>query len=118
MAQPEWTDDRGPRPPLALTALADLELLLPLPGTALRDEIDAAARAAGVALRPSMELDGLRMIASLTFDGYGPAILPATAVPAHLRARFCALPARGLPPAPGRRGPAAAGACPRPPPGP
>jgi len=25
-----------------------------------------------------MELDGVRMIGSLAFDGYGPAILPAT----------------------------------------
>ena len=68
--------------------LADLELLLPAPGTALRDEIDAASGPAGVMLRPAMELDGLRLIASLTFDGYGPAILPATAVPGHLRPRF------------------------------
>ena len=44
-----------------------------------------------------MELDGLRMIASLTFDGYGPAILPATAVPGHLRERFALLPLEGIP---------------------
>lgn len=84
--------------PLALADLADLELLLPPPGTALREEMDAAARAAGVELRASMELDGLRMIASLTFDGHGPSILPATAVPVHLRAGFHRLPITGLPP--------------------
>jgi len=83
--------------PLPLTALADLELLLPLPGTALREDIDAAVQPAGVQLRPSMELDGLRMIASLTFDGYGPAILPATAVPGHLREQFALLPLEGFP---------------------
>ena len=44
-----------------------------------------------------MELDGLRLIASLTFDGYGPAILPATALPTHLRPGFCALPLEGFP---------------------
>ncbi len=102
--------------PLPLVALADLELLLPMPGTALRQEIDAAVQPAGITLRPSMELDGLRMIASLTFDGHGPAILPASAIPAHLRDRFrllslegfprrrvgVALRSRGLPSAPAR----------------
>jgi DNA-binding transcriptional LysR family regulator len=44
-----------------------------------------------------MELDGVRLIASLAFDGYGPAILPATAVPGHLRGRFLVLPVEGLP---------------------
>lgn len=102
--------------PLALEALADLELLLPAPGTALRDELDAVIEPAGLTLRPAMELDGLRLIASLTFDGYGPAILPASAVPRHLRGRFVMLPLerfprrtvgvavrrRGLPSAPAR----------------
>ena len=86
-----------PRPPLPVEALAGLELLLPLPGTALRDEIDAAVAPAGVVLRPSIELDGLRMIASLTFDGHGPAILPASAVPGHLRDQFAMLALEGFP---------------------
>jgi LysR family hydrogen peroxide-inducible transcriptional activator len=84
-------------PPIPVSALADLELLLPLPGTALRDEIDATVRPAGVVLRPSIEVDGLRMIASLTFDGYGPAILPASAVPGNQRHRFRLLPIEGFP---------------------
>ena len=46
---------------------------------------------------PAMELDGVRLIASLAFDGYGPAILPATAVPGHLRGRFSVLPVTGSP---------------------
>jgi DNA-binding transcriptional LysR family regulator len=84
--------------PLTLAGLAGVELLLPSPGTALRDEIDLAASAAGVELTASMELDGLRMIASLTFDGHGPSILPATAVPSHLRQDFELLRIAGLPP--------------------
>ncbi len=83
--------------PLALDALAGLRLILPAPGTALREELDAAAAARGVTLRPLMELDGLRMIASLTFDGYGPSILPATAVSSHLRGDFALVPIDGLP---------------------
>jgi DNA-binding transcriptional LysR family regulator len=74
-----------------------MELLLPAPGTALRTEIDNAVVPARVTLRPTMELDGVRMIASLVFDGYGPAILPATAVPGHLRERFAVLAVDGLP---------------------
>ena len=53
---------------------------------------------AGITLRPSLELDGLRMIASLTFDGHGPAILPASGVPSHLRGDFVLLPIESLPP--------------------
>ena len=82
---------------LPLARLADIELLLPAPGTALRAEIDSAVLPARVTLRPAMELDGVRMLASLVFDGYGPAILPATAVPGHLRQRFAVIPVDGLP---------------------
>lgn len=82
--------------PIGMDVAAGLSLLLPLSGTALRDELDAAASAAGVQLHGAIELDGLRTIASLVFDGYGPAILPATAVPKHLRARFALIPVEGL----------------------
>jgi LysR family hydrogen peroxide-inducible transcriptional activator len=80
-----------------LESLGNVALLLPSPGTALRDEIDAVLEPAGVVLHPLMELDGLRLIASLTFDGYGPAILPASAVPSHLRPRFRLLGIEGMP---------------------
>jgi LysR family hydrogen peroxide-inducible transcriptional activator len=80
-----------------LEQLSELELLLPAPGTALRAEIDSATVPARITLRPAMELDGVRLIAALAFDGYGPAILPATAVPGHLRGRFPVLPVDGLP---------------------
>ncbi len=80
-----------------LESLGNVSLLLPSPGTTLRDEIDSVLEPAGVMLHPLMELDGLRLIASLTFDGYGPAILPASAVPAHLRQRFRLLGIEGMP---------------------
>lgn len=76
---------------LPLSELSSLELILPSRGTALRQQIDAATARAGITLRASMELDGLRTIASLTFDGHGPAILPATAVSGHLRELFSLL---------------------------
>jgi DNA-binding transcriptional LysR family regulator len=83
--------------PVQLAELADLELLLPLPGTAMRDELDAVTKPAGITLVPSGEIDGLRLIASLTFEGYGPAILPATAIPRFLRPQFRPVPVVGLP---------------------
>jgi DNA-binding transcriptional LysR family regulator len=86
-----------PGRPLALEDLADMELLLPLPGTAFRDELDAVTRPLGITLLPAAEIDGLRLIASLAFEGYGPAILPATAVPSFLRAQIHPVPIDGLP---------------------
>jgi LysR family hydrogen peroxide-inducible transcriptional activator len=86
-----------PERQLMLEDLADMELLLPLPGTAFRDELDAVTRPLGINLLPAAEFDGLRLIASLTFEGYGPAILPATAIPSFLRSRFRGVPVDGLP---------------------
>jgi DNA-binding transcriptional LysR family regulator len=83
---------------IALSELSRFELLLPAPGTAFRTEIDSALRPAGVSLRPQAELDGVRLLASLAFEGYGPAILPATAVPPHLRPRFRSVRIDDLPP--------------------
>jgi DNA-binding transcriptional LysR family regulator len=82
---------------VVLEDLARFDLLLPAPGTAFRAEIDAATDPAGVILHSRAEVDGVRLIASLTFEGYGPAILPATAVPLHLRDRFRLVLVDGLP---------------------
>jgi LysR family hydrogen peroxide-inducible transcriptional activator len=90
-------DPLATRTPLTPADLAEIPLLLPLPGTAFRADLDAAARAVGVTLRPRAELDGVRLIASLTFEGNGPAVLPATAVPAFLRAQWRSVPIEGLP---------------------
>jgi LysR family hydrogen peroxide-inducible transcriptional activator len=64
--------------------LAKHELLLEPQGTAFRDELDREASAAGVELRPLAEVDGLRLVASLAFEGFGAAILPSTAIPRWL----------------------------------
>jgi hypothetical protein len=42
-----------------------------------------------VTLKPKAEIDGVRLLASLTFEGHGPAVLPATAVPGWLRDWVC-----------------------------
>ena len=82
--------------PVSLATLADYELLLPLAGTPMRREIDEACRAAGVELRPLLEMDGMRTIASLTFDGMGISILPATMLSRHLRDKFVAVSVEGI----------------------
>ncbi len=94
---PEGHELAGASRPLGLDDLADLELLLPLPGTSYRDELDALTRPLGITLLPAAEIDGLRLIASLTFEGYGPSILPATAIPGMLADRFHPMPITGLP---------------------
>ncbi len=86
-----------PGRPLGLEDLADMELILPVPGTAFRDELDAVTRPLGITLLPAAEIDGLRLIASLAFEGYGPAILPATAIPSILRAQVHPVSIEGLP---------------------
>lgn len=88
--------------------LRGIPLLLPMPGTPFREELDAALAGPGAGgrsrpgppgagLLAKAELDGVRLIASLTFDGNGPALLPATAVPDFLRDRWVRLAVRGLP---------------------
>jgi DNA-binding transcriptional LysR family regulator len=83
---------------VSLDELNGFELLLPAPGTVFRLEIDEACRAVGVSLRPRAELDGVRLIASLTLQGYGPAILPATGsgdtLPGFKRVSVAGLPRR------------------------
>jgi LysR family hydrogen peroxide-inducible transcriptional activator len=67
-----------------LKDLDGLELLMAAPNTAYRRELDAATAAAGITLIPKAQLDGVRLMASLTFEGHGPAIVPATAIPQWL----------------------------------
>ncbi len=64
-----------------LRELADHELLLEPRGTPFRDELDQQTAAAGVAMRAQAEIDGIGLLASLAFERYGAAVLPATAAP-------------------------------------
>lgn len=66
---------------VTLGDLADHEIVLPPPGTQFRNEVDEAAEAIGIELKPAAELDGMRLLASLAFQGYAPALVPATAAP-------------------------------------
>jgi len=81
---------------VSLTELAAHELLLEPSGTTFRDELDREATAAGVELRAKAEVDGLRLIATLAFQGFGAAIVPATAAPAWLGGSWRRVPIDGL----------------------
>ena len=65
---------------LSFTALRDIPLLLPLTGTTMRRQIDTAART----------------LTSLVIDGYGPGILPATAVAQQIRDQVAFIPLEGF----------------------
>jgi DNA-binding transcriptional LysR family regulator len=66
---------------VSLTDLAAHPLLLEPQGTAFRDELDEEAARAGVAMEVRAEIDGIRLLTSLAFEGFGPAMVPATAAP-------------------------------------
>jgi LysR family hydrogen peroxide-inducible transcriptional activator len=65
---------------LHLADLAGEPLLLEPAGTGFRDDLDADAARAGVKLSAQAEVDGMRLLASLAYQGFGAAILPASAV--------------------------------------
>ena len=73
---------------ISLTELATKPILLAPRNTSLRRIIDRAAGNQRVALTAQAEIDGVRLLASLAFDGFGPAIVPATSVPDWLVGPF------------------------------
>ncbi|MET0904266.1 MAG: LysR family transcriptional regulator [Acidimicrobiales bacterium] len=83
---------------VAFAELGDHALLLEPSGTAFRDELDREAAAAGVELQAKAEVDGLRLIATLAFQGFGAAIVPATAAPDWLEGSWRRVPVDGLAP--------------------
>jgi DNA-binding transcriptional LysR family regulator len=81
-----------------LAQLADHALLLEPQGTAFRDELDDAVRHVGVTLDVQAEIDGIRLLTSLAFDGFGAAMVPATAAPAWMGAACRRVTVNGLTP--------------------
>jgi LysR family hydrogen peroxide-inducible transcriptional activator len=84
------------RTSVSFAELGDHELLLEPSGTAFRDELDREAAEAGIELRARAEVDGLRLIATLAFQGFGAAIVPATAAPTWLAGSWQRVPVDGL----------------------
>jgi LysR family hydrogen peroxide-inducible transcriptional activator len=69
---------------ISIEQLSTFPLLMNPPGTTFRDAVDTQAAKRGVTLRTQDEVDGMRLLASLAFQGYGPALLPASAAPRWL----------------------------------
>ena len=76
------------RETISVAELAGEPLMLPPRGTALRRVIDRAALNAGVEMQTHVEIDGVRLLTSLAFEGFGAALVPATAVPRWLKADY------------------------------
>jgi LysR family hydrogen peroxide-inducible transcriptional activator len=76
------------RTEVPLSDLDDVPLLLPPTGAPLRRVLDRAAANAGITLRSQAEIDGVRLLASLAFDGFGASIVPATAAPTWIKGSF------------------------------
>ena len=85
------------RKSIPLAELAGEPLMLPPLGAALRRAIDRAASSVGVELQAQVEIDGVRLLTSLAFEGYGAAIVPATAVPRWLKGDFSRIAVPELP---------------------
>lgn len=89
----EWAS----HPSLSITELAQRPILLPPRSNALRRIFDRTAASHRVALQPQAEIDGVRLLASLAFEGFGPAIVPATAIPTWLTGDFVRVPIPEMP---------------------
>lgn len=85
------------RTTITLAELAEHPILLAPLGTAHRRIVDRAAAARGVSLKTQAEIDGVRLMTSLAFDGYGPAIVPASAIPVWLSGEFTRIAVPELP---------------------
>jgi LysR family hydrogen peroxide-inducible transcriptional activator len=59
--------------------------------------VDRAAANKGVTLQSQAEIDGVRLMASLVFEGFGAAIVPASAVPGWLKGDFVRISVPDLP---------------------
>jgi len=82
---------------LPLRNLHEVPILLPPKGTALRRVLDRAAAGSGVTLKPLAEIDGVRLLSSLAIDGFGPGIVPATAMPRYAASLYARVSVPELP---------------------
>lgn len=76
--------------------LDGVELIVPPKGIPFRDLLDTYAKRSQITFVAAAEVDGVRLLASLAYDGFAPAIIPATAVP-HYRSDFSVVPVSDLP---------------------
>lgn len=83
---------------VSLAEVARHDLLLPPEGTSFRSELEHDAAAAGVVLSARAEVDGMRLLASLAFQGFGATIVPSGAVPTYVSGDWRTVRVEGLAP--------------------
>lgn len=79
--------------------LADLDgqpLLVEPAGRPFRNQLDAIFAERGYELVAKAEVDGTRLMTSLAFEGFGAAIVPASAIPIWLGGAWRTVPVEGL----------------------
>lgn len=86
----------GARDEIDLVELDGVPLLLEPQGTGFRDHLDEQAAAAGITLTPQAEVDGMRLLASLAFQGFGAGVVPASAAPGRRNDEWKRIPVNGL----------------------
>ncbi len=82
--------------PLDAATVASQPILLPPARTSIRREIDAWFAQHRVTPIIQAEIDGLRLLTSLCFAGYGPGIVPATAIPGWIQGEWTARTLAGI----------------------
>ncbi len=80
-----------------LTEIAQYPLILGPPASAMRRVLDSAAKQAGIRFTTSAEIDGVRLQASLAFDGFGATIVPRSAAPNWLSGPWVLIQIDGMP---------------------
>jgi LysR family hydrogen peroxide-inducible transcriptional activator len=82
---------------VTLADLDGIELIVEPPGRPFREQLDALFAERDYTLSVKAEVDGTRLMASLAFEGFGAAILPASAVSARSDLGWHTAPVDGLP---------------------
>jgi DNA-binding transcriptional LysR family regulator len=76
--------------------LSKYEMMMASQGTIFRDSLDEELSSAGVEMKITAEIDGLRLLASLAFQGHAPAILPASAASGYPDSNWVLIRINGL----------------------
>ena len=79
-----------------VATLAEHRVMLTPQGTTFRDALDQELEALGLRLQAAAEVDGLRLLASLAYQGYAPALLPASAVSGYPEGDWSLVHVKGL----------------------
>lgn len=82
---------------VSIEELTEHRLLLAPRGTASRRILDKAAASKGLVMQSQAEIDGVRLMASLVYEGFGAAIVPASAIPSWLQGNFVRISISELP---------------------